>query len=53
MIGNFLHHPVPHFHFHHLVRLVIILLLALAAYLLFSDTAAGLVAEAITFPGAR
>jgi hypothetical protein len=44
MIGNFLHHPVPHFHVHHLVRLVIILVLAMLAYLIFSDSAAGLIA---------
>lgn len=44
MLGNFLHHPVPHFHIHHLVRLLIIVLLAIFAYLLFSDTAAGLMA---------
>ncbi|MGD1977461.1 MAG: hypothetical protein PVJ74_07640 [Gammaproteobacteria bacterium] len=44
MLGNFLHHPVSHFHVHHLVRLLIIVLLAMLAYLLFSDTAAGLIA---------
>ncbi len=43
MIGNFLHHPVPHFHVNHLLRLLIIVLLAILAYLIFSDTAAGLI----------
>lgn len=42
MIGNLFHHPIPHLHPHHFLRLVVIVLLVLLAYLLITDTAAAM-----------
>ncbi len=41
MAGRFFHHPLPEFHPHHLLRVLLIVLLALLAYLVICDTAAG------------
>ena len=41
MAGRLFHHPLPEFQTHHLLRALLIALLALIAYLVICDTAAG------------